>query len=132
VVTVDKASEWDPRWIRSAGAGQDGAAELWVAVFTADWTLMGAAPAAPRPPLVWRGGRLCLDYSPVYVTIRRRGIYRTGVICAVMRGARQYRPLWPVGLGEPKELRPGDDMTILDGIIEIDPDPPGGRGAAPS
>jgi hypothetical protein len=117
-------AQWDPGWVRSAGPGQDGAAELWVAVFADDGTFMGAAPCPATPGLVWRDGRLCLVYSPVLVTMRRAGRYQTGVICAVMRGARQYRPLWPVSLGTPHELRAGDSMTILDGIIAITPDVP--------
>jgi hypothetical protein len=117
-------AEWDPGWVRSKGPGQDGRAELWVAVFTADWTLMGAAPAPPRPGLLWRDGRLCIDYSPVKVRIVRGGRYATGVICAVMPGARQYQPLWSVSLGPPGDLREGDDITVLDGVIAIIPDPP--------
>jgi hypothetical protein len=116
-------AQWDPGWVRSAGPGQDGHAELWVAVFTADWTFMGAAPCPPAPDLIWRDGRLCLVYSPVQVTIRRRGFYHTGVICAVMPGARQYQPLWPISLGTPRELRAGDTMSIVDGFIAIHPEP---------
>jgi hypothetical protein len=119
---VSQLAEWDPGWVRSSGAGQDGAAELWVAVFADDWTFMGAALATPRPRLLWRDGRLCLGYSPVRVPIVRAGAYKTGVICAVMRGARQYRPLWQVGLGKSQKLRAGDDITITDGVIAITPD----------
>jgi hypothetical protein len=122
-VSGGQVAEWDPGWVRSAGPGQDGRAELWVAIFTADWTFMGAAPAPPRPGLLWRGGRLCLDYSPVMVTVVRPGVYQTGVICAVMPGARQYRPLVPVPLGPPHELRAGDTITITDGVIALTFDP---------
>jgi hypothetical protein len=119
-VTGGQVAEWDPGWVRSAGAGQDGRAELWVAVFTAGWTLMGAAPAPAHPGLIWRDGRLCIDYAPVTVTVRRAGIYQTGVICAVVPGARQYTPLVPVSLGPPNHLRPGETITITDGVLALD------------
>jgi hypothetical protein len=112
--------QWDPGWVRSAGAGQDGAAELWVAVFTAEWTLMGAAPAPPRLALLWRDGRLCLNYAPVTVPVIRGGWYHSAVLVAVMRGARQYKPLVAVSLGKPAKLRPGDTITVAEGLIALD------------
>jgi hypothetical protein len=120
-VTGGLVDQWDPGWVATSGPGQDGRAELWFAVFTADWTFMGAAPA-PGPVLVWKDGHLCLSYSPLVVVIRVPGWYKTGVICAVMPGARQYRPLWPVSLGEPRELRAGDTITVTEGLIKIHPD----------
>jgi hypothetical protein len=116
--------------VRSAGAGQDGAAELWVAVFTADWQLMGAAAAPARLALVWRDGALCLQYAPVTVTVARAGRYSAAVLCAVMRGARQYKPLVAVALKPPHQMmRPGTTITVADGVIALasfdTPDPPG-------
>jgi hypothetical protein len=119
-------AQWDPGWVCSAGPGQDGKAELWFAVFDSAWTLMGAAPAQAYPRLLWRAGRLVLDYSPVLITIRRGGVYEHGVICVVMPGARQYRPMWRIALdpGRPRhKLKPGDTMTVVDGWIALNPEP---------
>ena len=95
-------------------------AELWVAVFDVDGEFMGAAPATARPAWEWRAGRLSLNYAPVIVPVRFGGWYKTGVICAVIPSARAYRPMWPVSLGEPQRLRPGNTITITDGLIAID------------
>ena len=85
---------------------------------------MGAAPVPARPSWLWRDGELCLSYAPVRIVVEVGGRYETGVICAVMPAARACRPLWKVGLGEPAELRPGDDITITDGVIKITADQP--------
>jgi len=104
----------------------DGPVELWVAVFTGDGEFMGAAPAQTQPRWLWRDGRLSCNYTPVVVEVTHGGTYATGLICAVAGGA--WQPLWPVTLGPPHKLRPGDDITITDGIIAITPDLPGPHG----
>lgn len=91
-------------------------------MFADDGHFMGAAPAPAQPSWQWRHGSLCLSYAPVRVIIQTGGWYKTGAICAVMPAARAYRPMWAVSLGEPHELRPGDDITITDGVIEITAD----------
>ena len=80
------------------GDPPDGPVELWVLVFADDGAYLGSARAAERPRWRWRDGRLALDYSPVRVVMRRRGVYATGLICAVDQRARVFRPLWPVSL----------------------------------
>lgn len=111
-----------------AGNLPDGPAELWFAVFADDGAFMGAAPAAGTPRWLWRDGRLCCDYSPVRITVRHPGRYQTGLICAVSLETRTYRPLWPLSLSPPGELRHGDSITIADGIIALTPELPGPHG----
>jgi hypothetical protein len=122
----------------------DGPVVLWIAVFTAAGELMGAAPAELRPAWLWRDGRLCVAYGPVTVTVFSPGWYAFGVICAVPLselGASHSRvsrmpfvPLWRISLGEPQELRAGDNIHVLDGVVAIIPeygDRPGPEPAPP-
>lgn len=105
----------------------DGPVELWFAVYDAGGTLLGAAPATGPLTWCWRDGRLCLAYGHVRVVLSRPGVYDHAVICAVsvMPQGSPFAPLWRIGLGEPHELRAGDDIHILDGVVAIIPgDPP--------
>lgn len=116
--------EWQAN--RMTGNLPEGDVELWFAVFTDDGEFMGAAPAQSRPRWLWRGGKLCCDYSPVVITMMRQGRYSTGLICAVSPVTRAWQPLLPVGLGKPGELKAGNTITIIDGIIAMTfglPDP---------
>lgn len=108
------------------GNPPDGPVELWFFVFATDGSFMGAAQARQQPSWLWRDGRLCCDYSPVRITITHGGTYSTGLICAVAGG--MYRPLWPLSLGEPQELKAGDFITIIDGLISLIPELPGPHG----
>ena len=118
----DATRTWDLAW--QSGEIPPGPVELWVAVFDTDGEFMGAAQAPPRLATTWRAGQLAFAYTPLQVVMQRGGWYKTGVICAVNRQARAYRGLWPVSLGEPGELRPGDTITITDGVIAVTPDLP--------
>ncbi len=100
----------------------DGPMELWFAVFAGDGRFMGAAPAAQQPSWVWRNGQPCCNYSPVNVQVRHGGTPRTGMICAVSRQARTWRPLWPLPLDVPQPLQPGDFVHIVDGVISMIPE----------
>lgn len=104
------------------GSPPDGPAELWFLVFATDGAFMGAAPAPVPAVWLWRNGHLCLDYSPVRITVRHGGFYGTGLICAV--SGQAYRPLWPLSLGTPQKLRAGDFITITDGVIILTPELP--------
>lgn len=119
------ARGWDLAWKQADGELPDGPAELWMAVFSTAGEFMGAAPARRTPAWRWRNGRLCLDYSPVRIVLRTGGWYETGVLCAVVPGARAYRPLVRLPLGKPAELRAGDVITVADGVIEIGEITPG-------
>ena len=99
----------------------DGPCELWAVISSTDRQFMGASPAGARPAWRWRGGKLCLDYSPVRVTVRDGGWYESCVLCAVTPAVHAYRAMWRLSLGKPAELRPGDNITITDGVIEIQP-----------
>lgn len=110
----------------------EGPVVLGIAVFTAGGELMGAARCPAPPAWLWRDGRLCVAYGEVRVVMRRRGWYAYGVICAmpaVITGAAPAGgvvqlplvPLWRIGLGESHELRAGDDMHVLDGLVAIVP-----------
>lgn len=101
----------------------DGPVELWVAVYAGEGLLMGAAPMTEPLAWLWRGGQLCLAYGPVRVIMRQPGTYSYGMICAVTAGeqAAPFAPLWRIGLGKPQEMRPGDDVHILDGVIALIP-----------
>jgi len=116
--------------LRPAGCPPDGPVSLLIMVFTDDGELMGSAPVTRAPRWLWRDGCLCIGYSPVRVPVIRPGRYATGLICAVAPGPEggQFRPLWPVSLGPPQELRAGDGITITDGVIAIIPDLPGPHG----
>ena len=111
-----------------AGGLPDGPVELWILVFATDGALMGSARAARQPSWTWRNGKISLDYTPVHIVISHGGRYSTGLICAVSAANRNYRPLWPISLGEPQELRAGDDMTIIDGVVSLTPELPGPHG----
>lgn len=108
------------------GNPPDGPVELWFFVFATDGSFMGAAQARQQPSWLWRDGRLCCDYSPVRVSVQYRGMYATALICAV--AGDRYRPLWPLSLGEPQELRSGDNITIANGVISLIPELPGPHG----
>jgi hypothetical protein len=126
---VDKEQALDlASWRPAAGEMTAGPVELWVIVFTDDGAFMGAARAARQPAWLWRGGRLCCDYSPVHVLVQHPGRYQTGLICAVSPQSRTYRPLWPISLGPSHKLRRGDNITITDGIIALTPELPGPHG----
>jgi hypothetical protein len=110
----------------------DGPCSLGIAVFTADGTPLGAA-RCPFPPVwLWRGGRLCIAYGATRVVLRRRGVYAFGVICAIPATAEgtvvPVAPMWRISLGEPHELRAGDNISILDGVVAITPDSEPGAG----
>ena len=105
-----------------------GAVHLVIIVFAGDGELMGAAPVTRQPRWLWRDGQLAVSYSPVRVVLDRGGSYGTALICAVSDATGAYVPLWPVSLGEPQEMRAGDDITITDGVIAITPDLPGPHG----
>ena len=113
----------------------DGPVTLWYAVTDAGGMVMGTAPMPPMMPWRWQDGRLCLAYSGLRVVITRPGWYAYGLICAVSDGeqATPFIPLWRVSLGKPQELRAGDDIYILDGVIAISPDDDArpGPGTAP-
>ncbi len=112
----------------------DGPVELWFAVYDAGGVLLGAAPATRDPAWVWRGGRLCLAYGRVRVEMDRPGVYDYAVICAVslLPGGSPFAPLWRIGLGEPHELRAGDDIHILDGVVAILPGGVSGETGGPA
>lgn len=110
----------------------DGPVSLWFVVFSADGRIMGAARASLAPEWQWRGGRLCIGYGHVRVVMAEPGWYDSAVIVAVPQAAEvaalgvpaeatPYAPMWRIGLGEPRELRAGDDMHILDGVLAIEP-----------
>ena len=104
----------------------DGPVELWFAVYSADGILMGAAPATAPLTWCWRDGRLCLAYGAVFVIMSRAGTYDYAMIGAVSLSPQgsPFAPLWRIGLGKPQELRAGDSMSILDGVVALIPDPP--------
>jgi hypothetical protein len=110
------------------GNPPDGPAELWFLVFATDGAFMGAARIWRQPSWLWRGGKLCCDYSPVRIRIEHAGTYSTGLICVVSPGTQVYRPLWPLSLGKPQYLGKHDFMTIEDGIIALTPELPGPHG----
>jgi hypothetical protein len=115
-------------WCPADGEMTDGPAELWFAVFADDGAFMGATRTARQPSWLWRDGRLCCDYSPLRVTVRYGGRFQTGLICAISPQTRTWRPLWPVSLGPPERLRPGDFITVADGVIALIPELPGPHG----
>lgn len=109
----------------------DGPVTLVIAVFTAGRDMMGAAACPAQPRWLWRAGRLCVAYGRTRVVMRRGGVYAYGVICAIPEAGPApaagvvrlpLAPLWRISLGEGCELRPGDNMTIMDGVVEIIPD----------
>jgi hypothetical protein len=106
----------------------DGPVHLVIIVFTDDGELMGSAPVTRQPRWLWRDGRLAVSYSPVTVRTSRAGRYSTALICAVSPDTGAYVPLWPVSLGDPQEMRAGDNIHITDGVISIIPDLPGPHG----
>ena len=110
--------------LRGGAPMPDGPVELWFAVYDAGGVLLGAAPATQPASWLWRDGRLCLAYGHVRVELSRPGIYDHAVICAVsaLPQGSPFRPLWRISLGEPRELRAGDDIHILDGVVAILPD----------
>lgn len=100
----------------------DGPVSLWIAVFDQAGGLLGAAPATGPLCWLWRNGALCLAYGRVAVTSLRAGRYDHGVICAVAEDAPAWRPMWRIGLGEPADLRAGDVVHVLDGVVAITPE----------
>ena len=125
-----------PRGLVRYGAAlpvPDGPVSLWFVVFSTDGRIMGAARASLDPGWEWRGGRLCIGYGHVRVVMSWSGWYDSAVIVAVPQAAEvdavaglpadatPYAPMWRIGLGEPRELRAGDDLHILDGVLAIVP-----------
>jgi hypothetical protein len=106
----------------------DGPVYLVIIVFTGDGELMGSAPVTRQPRWQWKDGALAISYSPVRVVLARGGTYSTALICAVSADTGVYVPLWPVSLGDPQQMRAGDDIHITDGVISIIPDLPGPHG----
>lgn len=115
-------------WHPAEGEMTDGPVELWFAVFADDGAFMGAARTVRQPSWLWRDGTLCCDYSPVRVAVRYGGTYSTGLICAISPQTRTWKPLWPVSLGPPHELKRGDDITVTDGVIAFIPELSGPHG----
>jgi hypothetical protein len=106
----------------------DGPVSLWIVVFGEDDTLMGASPATGPLTWLWRDGRLCLAYGAITVRVVRPGWYACGVIGAVSEGEQvaPLYPMWQIGLGKPQQMRVGDHIHILDGVVAITPDEPPG------
>ena len=120
---VEPARSWDITWQPAAGPMPDGPVQLWVVVFDAAGRFMGAEATTPFPRWRWRRGLLAMDYSPVRVVMANGGWYHTGFLVAVNPEARTWRAMFALSLGEPRELRAGDDITISDGVIAITPEP---------
>jgi hypothetical protein len=97
----------------------DGPVVLGIAIFTEAGEYMGAARCDWPPEWLWRDGMLCVAYGPCQVIVRRPGRYSYGMICAV--AGRVAVPLWRIGLGEPQQMRAGDDINVLDGVVAIEP-----------
>lgn len=112
---------------KPGGPVPDGPCALVFVVVAADGQMMGAAEATGTPAWEWRDGKLCLAYGSVRVTVQVPGWYDHAVMCAVPAGGTgppgplPYAPLFRISLGEPKRLRAGDNINILDGVIAITP-----------
>ena len=114
------------RW--RPGEMPPGPVELWFAVFTDDGELMGAERAARVPRWEWRDGCLSLSYSPGHGHRHPPRVVQHRADLRRLPGTGIFRPLWPVSLGPPQEMRAGDDIYVSDGVISIIPELPGPHG----
>lgn len=105
----------------------DGPVILGIAVLTEDGEVMGAARCRHPPAWLWRASRLCIGYGETVITIARGGTYAAGLIVAMPAawtgpGPVPLAPMWRISLGRPAELRAGNSMHVLDGVVAIIPD----------
>jgi hypothetical protein len=111
-------SRLSPAPARRAEDLPPGPVVLWLAVVSSQGQLMGAA-AVPGPLLpCWRDGKLHVSYPPVHAAIEAAGRYDRAYIIAV--SGRAWRPVARITLGPPRELRPGDSITVTDGTLSLD------------
>jgi hypothetical protein len=112
---------WNLAWRPAAGNLPNGPVTLWMAVFSDDHRLMGAAPMTGQPAWIWRDGQVAIDYGTVVVEVLQPGRYADAVIVAVASG--RYQPVFRIGLGEGRDMRAGWTITIRDGAMAFHPVP---------
>jgi hypothetical protein len=113
---------WDLEWRSDAHSLPEGPVELWIVIFGADGTVMGAGPVTEAPTWCWRDGALSIGYGPVHVLIQQRGHFARGLIVAVSLESRTWMPFQGMDLAftdRNRELWPGHYMTVMDGVITL-------------
>ena len=120
----DLACRWDLEWRQAPCGLPEGPVELWLAVASDEGAVMGAGPMTETPSWCWKDGRPAISYGPVRILIQRRGRYARGLIVAVSRESGAWAPVCPIGLsgGKRRELRAGDEMTMVDGVLALYPE----------
>jgi hypothetical protein len=115
------------RWLLPARPGEalpDGPCELWIIVADAAGLVMGASPISGQLTWMWRGSKFGLAYGVTRIIVENPGEPARALIVAARPDQHHWVvPLWPISLDVPpgSKLRPGDTVTILDGMIALDP-----------